>query len=180
MLKEDTSLDIENWDPARHDHAGFDCGVERLNNFLKLSARKQQKDAMTRVYVAVKPGKTPVLGYHAINVGMMNVAELARQPRGTPGHGEIPVLFLGQVAVNQKAQGLGLGSLLMHHVFQKACIIADAVGCHAILLDVVSDGGDDALVRRKGWYEEFGFQGFASNDARLFMTMKPIRQIVES
>jgi len=111
---------------------------------------------------------------------MMNVAELARHPRGTPGHGEIPVLFLGQVAVNQKAQGLGLGSLLMHHVFQKACIIADAVGCHAILLDVVSDGGDDALVRRKGWYEEFGFQGFASNDARLFMTMKPIRQIVES
>jgi len=68
----------------------------------------------------------------------------------------------------------------MHHVFQKACIIADAVGCHAILLDVVSDGGDDALVRRKGWYEEFGFQGFASNDARLFMMMKPIRQIVES
>jgi len=38
----------------------------------------------------IAPGKTMPLGYHAINIGTMNVAELAKPPRGTPNHGEIP------------------------------------------------------------------------------------------
>ena len=180
MLTEDTPLNIESWTPGRHDHSGFDCGVGRLNNFLKLSARKQQKDDMVRVYVAVEPGQTKILGYHAINIGTMNVAELAKPPRGIPGHGEIPVLFLGQVAVDQKAQELGVGSLLTYHVFEKACVVADEAGCHAILLDVVSDGDAEALTRRKGWYREFGFQSFASDEARMFMTLKQVRRIVET
>ena len=180
MLTENTAINIENWDPARHDRAGFDCGIQRLNNFLKLSAKKQQKDDMTRVYVAAEPEQMKILGYHVINVGTMNVDALTRPPRGTPNHGEIPVLFLGQVAVDQKAQNLGIGSLLMHHVFEKACVIAKEAGCHAILLDVMSDGDADAFTRRKRWYEEFGFQSLHSNKARMFMTIKQAREIVDT
>ncbi len=172
MLTEDTLINIEHWNPGRHDHSGFDCGFDRLNNFLKLSAKKQHKDDMSRVYVAVEPGETMILGYHAINVGTMNVAELAKRPRGAPSHGEIPVLFLGQVAVDQRAQGLGIGSILMHHVFEKACVVADDAGCHEILLDVMSDGDPDAFDRRKDWNEEFGFQSFANCEARKFMTIE--------
>lgn len=171
-------LCIENWDPARHDRKGFDCGVERLNNYLTLSAKKQQKDDMTRVYVAVEPGSAVILGYSAINVGMMNVAELTEPPKGTPGHGEIPVLFLGQIAVDLKAQRLGIGGILMHHVFEKASVIANQAGCHAILLDVMSDDGDAAFRQRRQWYAEFGFQSFASRPARMFMTMKQVRKIL--
>ena len=174
------TVNIESWNPGWHVHTEFDCGVERLNNFLKLSAKKQQKDDMTRVHVAVEPGEIKVLGYHAINLGAMNVAELSKPPRGTPSHGNIPVLFLGQVAVDDMAQGLGVGSLLVHHVFEKACVVADEAGCHAVLLDVMSDGGPSAFARRKGRYEEFGFQGFPSNEARMFTAMKQIRQLVSS
>ncbi len=177
MLTEESSINIESWNPARHDHSGFDCGVKRLNNFLKLSAKKQQRDDMTRVYAAVSSGQTTILGYHAINVGTMNAAALAKVPRGTPRHGEIPVLFLGQVAVDLRAQGLGVGSLLMHHVFEKAAVIADKVGCYAILLDVMSDGDAEAFHKRKGWYEEFGFQSFASIESRMFMTIKQVRAL---
>lgn len=178
MLTRDTPLSIERWNPVRHHRSAFDCGVERLNNFLKLSAKKQQKDDMIRVYVAVEPGETRILGYHAINVGTMNVTEMPSPPRGAPNHGELPVLFLGQVAVDLKAQGLGVGSLLMHHVFEKACVVADEAGCHAVLLDVMSDGDAAAFAKRKNWYEEFGFQSFASNTARMFMTMKQVRNIL--
>ena len=165
---------------ARHDRAGFDCGVGRLDNYLKLSARKQQRDDMTRVYVAVEEGSARILGYHAISLGMMNVAELERRPRGAPAHGELPVLFLGQVAVDRAAQGCGLGGILMHHVFEKACAISDMAGCHAILLDVIADGGDEAFTRRKAWNEGFGFAPFASNPARMFLTMKQVRAITEA
>ena len=175
MPTERPAFRIELFDAARHDGDRFDCGVHRLNNYLKLSARKQQKDDMTRVYVVVEDRSARILGYHAINLGMMNVDELTRRPRGAPDHGEIPVLFLGQVAVDMAGQGRGLGGILMHHVFEKACLVADAAGCHAIILDVISDGGEPAFARRKAWYESFGFATFASNPARMFVAMKQVR-----
>ena len=45
-----------------------------------------------------------------------------------------PGALLGQVAVDGREQGKGLGGILMHHVFRKACVIADTAGCHAIVL----------------------------------------------
>ncbi len=177
MPTEHPAFRIEHFDPARHDRADFDCGVHRLNNYLKLSAKKQQNDDMTRVYVIVEDGSPLILGYHAINIGMMNVDQLKRRPRGTPDHGEIPVLFLGQVAVGQEQQGSGLGGILMHHVFEKAGVIADAAGCHAIILDVISDGGEAEFARRKAWYESFGFAAFASNPARMFLAMQQVREL---
>ena len=173
-------LRIEDFDPARHDRAGFSCGVERLDNYLKRTARKQQKDDMTRVYVVVEDGGTAIPGYHAINLGMMDVDELAKRPRGAPDHGELPILFLGQVAVSEDAQGHGLGSILMHHVFGKAYAIAKQAGCFAIVLDVISDGDEVAYKRRLEWYAEFGFQSFASKSSRMFMTMKQVRLTLQS
>ena len=152
----------------------------RLINYLRLNARKQQKDDMTRAYVVVKEGSPRILGYHAINLGMMNVDELKRRPRGASDQGEIPVLFLGQIAVDQGARGRGFGSILMHHIFEKACVVADAAGCHAIILDVISVGGEVELACRKARYESFGFATFASNPARMFLAMKQVRAVVRS
>lgn len=180
MPIEPRNLRIERFDPGRHDRSMFDCGIDRLNNFLKLSAKKQQKDDLTRVYVVVEEGSELILGYHAINLGMINVDELKRRPRGAARHGEIPVLFLGQVAVDRGAQGRGLGSILMHHVFAKASNVSDMAGCHAIVLDVISDGGEAAFVRRKAWYQSFGFETFASNPSRMFLVIKQVRAAVRS
>ena len=56
-----------------------------------------------------------------------------------------------------------------------ACKIADQAGCFAIVLDVMSDGDDDAFERRMAWYSGFGFQTFVSDPARMFMVMKQVR-----
>ncbi len=179
MPTEGCDLRIEQYEPARHVRAGFSCGVERLDNYLKLTAKKQQKDDMTRVYVAVEDGGAEILGYHTINLGMMNVDELPKRPRNAPDHNELPVLFLGQVAVSEDAQGQSIGSILMHHVFQKACRIADEAGCYAIVLDVMSDGGEEAFRKRQSWYAGFGFQPFDSVPSRMFMVMKQVRATVD-
>ena len=180
MLTKESAINIEKWNPGQHDRSGFNCGVDRLNNFLNLSAKKQQKDGMTRIYVAVLPEDSTILGYHAINVGQMSSSEISRPPKGTPNHGEMPALFLGQIAVDIRAQGLGIGSLLIHHVFEKARIISDEVGCYAVILDVVSDGSPNDLEKRIEWYRDFGFQSFSSNEYRMFITIKQIREIFSS
>ena len=132
---------------------------------------------MTRIYVVVEDSGTDKLGYHAVNVGQMNVDALARRPRGAPDHGELPILFLGQVAVSTGHQGRGLGSILMHHVFLKAVRLAEEVGCYALVLDVMSNGSLADFERRGQWYAEFGFQAFASSPARMFMTIRQIRAL---
>ena len=81
------------------------------------------------------------------------------------------------MAVSEHAQGQGLGSILMYHVFAKAEAIAKKAGCFAIVLDVMSDGDVLAYQRRIDWYAAFGFQPFASNPSRMFMTMKQVRLI---
>ena len=40
---------------------------------------------MIRIYVVLEEGSSRILGYHTINLGMMNVDELKR---GAPEHGE--------------------------------------------------------------------------------------------
>ena len=175
MPTDDFDVEIRLFDPALHDRTGFDCGVPRLNNYLKLTARKHQKADMTRVYVALRVGEASILGYHAINAGSMNVDAMAKRPRDMPAHGDVPVLFLGQIAVDGRAQGRGIGGILMHHVFRKAEAVATEIGCHALLLDVMSDGSDAAYARRIAWYEAYGFRPTASNPARLYMTIRDVR-----
>lgn len=177
MPTDATALEIRKFDPALHDRRGFDCGHVRLNNFLKLNAKKLQKNDLSRIYVAIAQGQSQILGYSAINVGRINADALQKRPRGLPTHGEIPVLFLGQIAVDNAQAGAGIGGILMHHVFEKATGIADLAGCYAIVLDIVSDDGKAAFERRRQWYGGFGFTGFPSGPARMFMPMAGVRKI---
>lgn len=180
MLTEDSRIEIRAFDAKSHDRGNFDCGHDRLNNYLKTSASKLQKGDFTRVYVAVEPGQSAVLGYHAINFGELDARALETPPRGAPSHMRLPVLFLGQIAVTRTATGIGIGGMLMHHVFEKAVQLADQAGCWAILLDAVDDDGDEAFRRRIAWYADFGFRAMPSRKCRMFMTMKDVRAVVDA
>ena len=106
-----SAIVIEPLDPGRHDRSGFSCGTDRLDNFLRFSARKQQKDDFTRVFVAVAQGSPGVLGYYALNAHAIATGELgADQPRQAPNTGSIPALYLSMIAVDRSRQGEGLGS----------------------------------------------------------------------
>ena len=133
---------------------------------------------MTRVYFVVENGESRILGCHAINLGVTNVDLLEKRPQNESAHGKLPVLFVGQVALDCQIQGRGIGSILIAHVFAKAVAVADQAGCFALLLDVMSDGKDEAFSKRENRYRSFGFQEFPSNSARMFMTMKQVRLLL--
>ena len=98
----------------------------------------------------------------------------------TPDHGEISVLLPGQVAVEGRRKGRGPGGVLLHHVFRKACVIADAAGCHALVIDVISDGGEAEFARRGSWYGSFGMATFASDPGRMFLVISQVRGVVQA
>jgi len=54
-------------DRRKHDRDSFSCGVTRLDNFLKQSARKQQAGNFTKVWVATLTGRSGIAGSCALN-----------------------------------------------------------------------------------------------------------------
>ena len=171
-----SAIVIEPFDPGRHDRSGFSCGTDRLDNFLRFSARKQQKDNFTRVFVAVAEGSPEVLGYYALNAHAVATADLgADRPRRAPNTGSIPALYLSMIAVDRSRQGKGLGSDLAVDALGRALNVAGEVGLKLVILDVIGDGGNEAFAHRMEFYRRLGFQSFQDRPERMFITIDTIR-----
>ena len=167
---------IEAFDPGRHDRSGFSCGTDRLDNFLRFSARKQQKGDFTRVFVAVAEGSPRVLGYYALNAHAVATDDLGPdRPRRAPNTGSIPALYLSMIAVDRSWQGRGLGSDLAVDALGRALSVAGEIGLKLVVLDVIDDGGDEAFARRMSFYRRLGFQSFQDRPERMFIAIETIR-----
>jgi hypothetical protein len=53
---------IESLQPS-HDRTAFDCGEQRLNEWLKQRAGQWDRKELVRCYVAVRPDQSRVAGY---------------------------------------------------------------------------------------------------------------------
>ncbi|MEM9838025.1 MAG: GNAT family N-acetyltransferase [Pseudomonadota bacterium] len=165
---------ITPFDPDTHDRTAFSCGLDRIDNFLKLTAKKHQQGDFSRVFVACTGDSNAVVGYYALNAHALTGEGLpeALTKRG-PRHG-IPAAYLSMICVDQAHQGQGLGVLLLADALMRVLHVSDTLGLKAVILDVVDDDGEDQFERRKAFYARMGFQAFSNNDRRMFLTLKDI------
>jgi ribosomal protein S18 acetylase RimI-like enzyme len=168
--------DKEPLDPEKHDRAAFSCGVDRLDNYLKRTAKKSQKGDFTRIFVAVNPEASTVVGYYSMNAHGIEGDGLpeALTKRG-PRHGVIPAAYLSMIAVDQNAQGVGLGKILLADALKRLIPLADQIGISVVVLDVFDDDGPEAYERRINFYEGMGFKSLSTRRSRMFLTLKDIR-----
>ena len=81
----DTGIVVEPFDPGRHDRSGSCCETDRLDNFMRFSVKKQRRDDITRVFVAVVKGSPEVLGFYALNAHAVATDDLGTdRPRRAP------------------------------------------------------------------------------------------------
>ena len=152
--------------------------MARLDNFLRLSARKQQKDDFTRVFVAVTEESSRILGYYALNAHAVGIAELGRiRPRRALNRASLPALYLSMIAVDKSQQGKGLGTYLLIDALLRACRVSKEAGLKLVILDVINDGGDATFQRRREFYRRMGFQSFSDHPQRMFITIATIREM---
>ena len=176
MQADGPAVEIRPFDPTVHDRSDFDCGVVRLNNFLQRSAKKQQRGDFVRVYIALEAGENRILGYHSINAYGLAADDLGPLvPKAAPSHGMVPAVYLSMIAVDRPQQGRGLGSILLDHAKRKALGVADSLGAWAIVLDVIEEGGAEAIQVRTAWYAKHGFIPFPSMPTKMFLPMATVR-----
>jgi len=132
------------------DRDAFDCGQEALNRWFRRNAWRNERYGTSRTYVV--PGDSPaaVAGYVSLAVGQIERGLLTKpDQRNKPD--PIPILLLGQLAVDLKHQGDGVGAGLLAHALSVAVAASRAVGVFAVLTHPISA---DA----RAYYRHWGFR----------------------
>lgn len=167
---------IELLDPQKHDRAGFSCGIARLDNYLKYTARKHQAGDFTRVWVAVRAEQHEIVGFYALNAHSLQGEQLpADLTRNAPLHGGVPAIYLSMIAVNRRDQGQGVGRVLLADALKRSAAAADQIGLKAVVLDVIEDGGPVVAAKRLAFYASMGFMQLPGYSARMFMGIDAVR-----
>lgn len=153
-----------------HDRTQFDCGQPVLNRWLQQQASQFEKRDLARTYVAHRDNESVVLGYYALSNHRVSFEALPEdEAKGIPRI-DIPVILLGRLAVDQSAQGEGLGTLLLIDALRRVSHIADQVGIRAVEVDAIDESA-------RQFYLKFGFMELRDDPLHLFMSMQVIRKL---
>ena len=137
---------------ARHDRAGFTCGVESLDRYLKTQAGQDVRRKANAVFVLSERGQPArILGYYtlcAMAISQGDVPEAAR--RHVPRYPLVSATLIGRLAVAKGHQGQRLGAVLLADALQRAFDSASTVGSSMVVVDAL----DEAAA---GFYAAHGF-----------------------
>jgi len=160
-------LVIEPLNPT-HARAGFQCGVEALDRYLKKQAKQDIKCRISRVFVATMPDNSKaVMGYYTLSTLSIELNQLPEKlARKLPKH-PVPAALIGRLATCNAAQGQGIGKLLIADAIKRTLAVSDQIAIYAMVVDAINDNA-------KGFFEQFGFTRLSDDSTRLFLPLKSV------
>ena len=165
-------------DPARHDRAGFSCGVAAVDNYFKNTANKLAEAGNVRLFVMVSSDQA-LIGFYAVNAHAVAYVDLPKRfARARPGHGSIPAAFIAMIGRDQRYSGAGFRGDLLVDALRRIAQVADSLGIAVVSLDVLDCGDSHRTARRQALYESYGFHPLPSNPTRLFLPLNAIRKLM--
>jgi predicted N-acetyltransferase YhbS len=130
-----------------HQTAGFDCGIDSLNEWLIRRALKNEYAGGSRTYVVCDDKQ--VVGYYAISAGSVAHGDVpGRIRRNMPD--PIPALVLGRLAVKQGCQGTGIGQGLLKDAVARSINVSQQIGARVLIVHALSN-------KAEAFYLKHGF-----------------------
>ena len=152
---------------THHDRADFDCGEASLNLFLQRQARQNASRnlGVTRVVVPVA-GDARILAYYTLVTRSVTRDELPKFNRFPPDG--VGVVLLGRLAVDKRAQGQRLGTLMVVKAIEQTERAAQDVG------HPCADRFTRSMRKAKQWYLglDFGFEELKTNTLHLYLPIE--------
>jgi GNAT superfamily N-acetyltransferase len=147
---------------------GFHCGVASLDTWLVEHAAGADAAGSARTYVVIDDEQDRVVGYYALTVASLEREEATgRASRGMPRH-PIPSMLLARLAVDESAQGEGVGAMLLADAMQRTLLVAEETGIRLLLVHAVDE---DA----RNFYLHYGFEPSPSDPMNLQLLIKDIK-----
>jgi len=152
-----------------HDRAGFNCGIEPLNRYLKEIARQHEAKGISKTYVLVEEDDpATIAGYFTLTFCQIDAAKLPpKAAKKFPK--QIPAMRLGRLAVSQVRQRQGIGQILLSGALQRVERASEIAGGIGLFVDAKDD-------QAAAYYSQFGFVPLADSPLTLFLPIQTIRQ----
>lgn len=151
-----------------HDRPSFYCGLEMLDHYLQKQARQDVKRHVSRVFIAAETDRPKkVVGYYTLSSLSIELNQLPEElSRKLPKH-PIPAVLIGRLAVDQSAQGKGVGKMLLADAVKRVLVVSDEIAIYAIVVDAINHDAQK-------FYESFGFTLLSNDSHRMFLAIKSI------
>ena len=138
---------------SRHDISRFSSGVPTLDAWLQGKARLNEARGGARTYVACDGDR--VAGFYSLAASAVQRSRVSsRVGRNMPDPVPVPVILLGQLAVDEAYRGRRLGSDLLVDAGRRARSAAGIVDARAVVVQAIDE-------RAKAFYGRFGFRPFS-------------------
>ena len=149
---------------AAHDLENFYCGEPSLDMWLRSKALKNEGKA-SRTYVVCQGNR--VVGFYSLAVGSVaHEFSPGNIKRNMPN--PVPVMILGRLAVDQSAQGKGIGKALVRDAILRTIQAASIAGIRAILVHALHD-------RAATFYQECGFRASPVSPLTFMLRLEDIQ-----
>ena len=140
----------------------FSCGEAVLDEWLKRRALANQSSGASRSFVVVD-SEERVCGYYALAAGSVAHLEATSSVRRNMPD-PIPVIVLGRLAVDHRAQGIKLGAALLQDAVNRSVAVSQNAGVRALLIHALHETA-------RQFYEHYGFQASALHPMTLMLRL---------
>jgi GNAT superfamily N-acetyltransferase len=138
-----------------------------LDEFLRSLVSQYEKRNLGRTYVALLEGEKRVYGYYTLASSAVPFAHVPPKiARKLPRH-PVPVALLARLAIDQAAQGKGLGAKLLIDALRRCRELAAALGIFAVEVLAIDD-------EARRFYEKYGFAPLLDDERHLYLPMKTL------
>ena len=158
------SLNLSAPQPLRAEHqlSDFECGEPALDEWLKRRALSNQLSGASRTFVVVDDEQR-VRGFYALAAGAVaHQMATSSVRRNMPD--PVPVMVLGRLAVDRRAQGIQLGAALLQDAVNRAITVSQNTGVRALLVHALHE-------QAKAFYEHYGSQESPTHPMTLMLRL---------
>lgn len=154
-------------DKAKHDRNQFNCGVNALNNYLKVMASQQAKKDNTRTFILEDDNdKSRIIGFYTLTMTPIDLTALPDKLQ-KKHHSSTSGGLIARLAVDENYKGKGFGEWLLVDALRKLLLASDTVAFPVVIVD--------AKEGAKHFYEKYGFTAFRHSENKLFITIADVR-----
>ena len=151
---------------ATHLLDDFECGERVLDEWLKRRAMINQTNGASRTFV-VMDEENRVRGFYAMAAGAVS-HQLATGSVRRNMPDPVPVLVLGRLAVDRRAQGIHLGAAMLQDAVNRAITVSQNTGVRALMVHAIHE-------RAKQFYEHYGFQESPQHPMTLMLRLSTVK-----
>jgi GNAT superfamily N-acetyltransferase len=154
-------------DKKKHNRNHFDCGVDVLNNYLRMMANQQSSKDNTRTFVLEdESNPSYIIGYYTLTMTSIDLNSLPIKLQKKHQNAQAGGL-IARLAIDKRYSKQGFGEWLLIDALKKLLAASDTVGFPLIIVDA-KEGAIE-------FYKKFGFTAFLDTPNKLFITIAEVR-----